>query len=461
MQAPLFSLLYKQQRPAGNHIVNRHNVKLFIRICVGLALAHIVGQRFRPSNAAPSVTKSNWKYRPQKVQPTAFADDQADDEKTTTISTSTILLTTNGWRPGQLKNCTEPAIDEFPEDLFTQSQRRHGAIIFHFMACLYIFIAIAIVVDDYFISALDKLCAALGLDEDVAGATFMAAGSSSPELFTAIIGIFVAKGDVGVGTIVGSAVFNVVCVIGVCGLFVNGAIRLTWWPLCRDSIYYAFSILVLIICLSDGRITLFESIFLLLMYAGYICIMCNNQKLQRLFVNRWQVFKTYGGPEEPIMTYANNQKSYGLNNTYERFNDDDGRAFNNNPTMEQNNPMPIDEMIARSCLPLDFETTVLRIMMSRYYRSQTRFKMAVRFVISETRLQQGQGVNRPQKPANERRFSFYQGRTPSLLAAEDNYDDWKNIPNFSNDPMNCGKWIIISPIKILFHFTIPDCRNPR
>jgi len=32
----------------------------------------------------------------------------------------------------------------------------------------------------------------------------------------------VAKGDVGVGTIVGSAVFNIVCVIGICGLFVNG-----------------------------------------------------------------------------------------------------------------------------------------------------------------------------------------------------------------------------------------------
>jgi Ca2+/Na+ antiporter len=67
----------------------------------------------------------------------------------------------------------------------------------------------------------------------------MAGGSSSPELFTAIIGkkvffrisiftsficvgIFVTKGDVGVGTIVGSAVFNIVCVIGICGLFVNG-----------------------------------------------------------------------------------------------------------------------------------------------------------------------------------------------------------------------------------------------
>ncbi len=76
------------------------------------------------------------------------------------------------------------------------------------------------------------------MDEDVAGATFMAGGSSSPELFTAIVGIeipteiwllweflnlgiFVTKGDVGVGTIVGSAVFNIVFVIGICGLFVN------------------------------------------------------------------------------------------------------------------------------------------------------------------------------------------------------------------------------------------------
>ncbi len=33
-----------------------------------------------------------------------------------------------------------------------------GAIIFHLLACIYIFIAIAIVIDDYFIAALDKLC---------------------------------------------------------------------------------------------------------------------------------------------------------------------------------------------------------------------------------------------------------------------------------------------------------------
>ena len=49
----------------------------------------------------------------------------------------------------------------------------------------------------------------------------------------------------------------------------------------------------------------------------------------------------------------------------------------------------------------------------------------------------------------------------SLLAAEENFDDWKNIPNYSHDPMNFAKWVLCAPIKILFHFTIPDCRNPR
>ena len=33
----------------------------------------------------------------------------------------------------------------------------------------------------------------LNLDSDVAGATFMAAGSSAPELAVAIIGVFIAK----------------------------------------------------------------------------------------------------------------------------------------------------------------------------------------------------------------------------------------------------------------------------
>ena len=53
---------------------------------------------------------------------------------------------------------------------------------------------------------------ALGLSPDVAGATFMAAGSSAPELATSTIGLFVTKDDIGVSGVVGSAVFNITLV---------------------------------------------------------------------------------------------------------------------------------------------------------------------------------------------------------------------------------------------------------
>jgi Ca2+/Na+ antiporter len=47
----------------------------------------------------------------------------------------------------------------------------------------------------------------------------MATGSSAPELFTNVVGTFITEGDIGVGTIVGLAVFNILAVTAICGLF--------------------------------------------------------------------------------------------------------------------------------------------------------------------------------------------------------------------------------------------------
>ena len=52
-----------------------------------------------------------------------------------------------------------------------------------------------------------------------------AAHRSSQLTSGCVSGVFITKGDVGVGTIVGSAVFNILCIIGVCGLFA-GQVRL-------------------------------------------------------------------------------------------------------------------------------------------------------------------------------------------------------------------------------------------
>merc|ERR1719265_397279 len=52
---------------------------------------------------------------------------------------------------------------------------------------LYMFLGLAIVCDDYFVVSLERFSEVLGLTPDIAGATFMAAGSSAPELFTSLI----------------------------------------------------------------------------------------------------------------------------------------------------------------------------------------------------------------------------------------------------------------------------------
>lgn len=80
------------------------------------------------------------------------------------------------------------------------------------------------------------------------------AGGSAPELFTSIIGVFISLDDVGIGTIVGSAVFNVLFVISMCAIFSKTVLELTWWPLFRDVSFYSVILIILMLCFMDSRI---------------------------------------------------------------------------------------------------------------------------------------------------------------------------------------------------------------
>lgn len=84
--------------------------------------------------------------------------------------------------------CVPPSIDEFPRDPFTQEQRLQGWLAMHFLVLAYLCCMLAIVCDEYFVPCLERLSDALKISSDVAGATVMAVGTSSPELYSAIIG---------------------------------------------------------------------------------------------------------------------------------------------------------------------------------------------------------------------------------------------------------------------------------
>ncbi|XP_066958689.1 sodium/potassium/calcium exchanger Nckx30C-like isoform X8 [Macrobrachium rosenbergii] len=179
-------------------------------------------------------------------------------------------------------NVTKPQNDPlFPPDLFTPEERKQGAIILHVLGMIYMFVALAIVCDEFFVPALDVIIEKLQISEDVAGATFMAAGGSAPELFTSVIGVFISFDDVGIGTIVGSAVFNVLFVIAMCVLFSRTVLDLTWWPLFRDVTFYSTSLLLLVLFFLDSNIFWYEALTLFLIYISYCLFMKFNERVEK------------------------------------------------------------------------------------------------------------------------------------------------------------------------------------
>ncbi|NWS69218.1 NCKX1 protein, partial [Crotophaga sulcirostris] len=202
----------------------------------------------------------------------------------------TVPITTSVDTTPQRENVSESSPDEkppyeskgeYPQDLFSVEERRQGWVVLHIFGMMYVFVALAIVCDEYFVPALGVITEKLQISEDVAGATFMAAGGSAPELFTSLIGVFISHSNVGIGTIVGSAVFNILFVIGTCALFSREILHLTWWPLFRDISFYIVDLLMLILFFLDSVIDWWESLLLLTAYATYVFTMKQNVYLEQ------------------------------------------------------------------------------------------------------------------------------------------------------------------------------------
>ncbi|XP_031978970.1 sodium/potassium/calcium exchanger 1 isoform X1 [Corvus moneduloides] len=202
-----------------------------------------------------------------------------------------VPVTTSVGTTPQQENASESSQDEkppyeskgeYPQDLFSVEERRQGWVVLHIFGIMYVFVALAIVCDEYFVPALGVITEKLQISEDVAGATFMAAGGSAPELFTSLIGVFISHSNVGIGTIVGSAVFNILFVVGTCALFSREILHLTWWPLFRDISFYIVDLLMLILFFLDSVIDWWESLLLLTAYATYVYTMKQN-----VFLEQW------------------------------------------------------------------------------------------------------------------------------------------------------------------------------
>ncbi|KAM6980267.1 sodium/potassium/calcium exchanger 5 [Aplochiton taeniatus] len=207
--------------------------------------------------------------------------------------------------------CISPQSSEFPEGFFTAQERKDGGLVIYFMIIFYMLLAVAIVCDDYFLPSLEVISERLGLSPDVAGATFMAAGSSAPELVTAFLGVFVTKGDIGVSTIVGSAVYNLLGICAACGLLTSAVGRLTCWPMFRDCLAYAISVSAVIAIISDNRVYWYDAACLLLVYGVYIVVLCFDIHISEFVLRKFSPCCTCvgkgpgeGSETQPLMCWS-------------------------------------------------------------------------------------------------------------------------------------------------------------
>lgn len=143
-------------------------------------------------------------------------------------------------------------------------------LILHIFTLPILFFLLAVVTDEFFIESLYEVGKRLQLSNEAAGATLMAAGSSAPELFISFIALFRLNGlaDIGAGTIVGSAIFNILVIIGVASMFRQA--RLIWQVAMRDMLFYVLSIVLLLHTFWDGIITFQEASYFVMLYVFYI-----------------------------------------------------------------------------------------------------------------------------------------------------------------------------------------------
>jgi K+-dependent Na+/Ca+ exchanger-like protein len=147
-------------------------------------------------------------------------------------------------------------------------------VVFYLFGVFYLLIFINVVCEDYFVETVNKAVEVLEIPESAAGATIMAAGSSMPELMAGLVGYtFKEAEDAGVGTVIGSLIFNSLFIIGA-SVWVSPSQRIGIDPfsLLRDSIFYILSVVSVLIAFTSGEASWITALCLFLLYVLYVVV---------------------------------------------------------------------------------------------------------------------------------------------------------------------------------------------
>ncbi|MCU0792910.1 MAG: calcium/sodium antiporter [Opitutaceae bacterium] len=128
-------------------------------------------------------------------------------------------------------------------------------------------LAVLVVGSHFFVQGAVTLASNWGMSEMAIGLTIVAVGTSMPELATSLLAAIKRQGDVAIGNIVGSNIFNVLGILGVAAMVSPlEAPTLSWVDL---GAMVAVSVALLPVVRSGGRISRGEGAVMLAVYVAY------------------------------------------------------------------------------------------------------------------------------------------------------------------------------------------------
>ncbi|MFG0306741.1 MAG: calcium/sodium antiporter [Phycisphaerales bacterium JB040] len=114
------------------------------------------------------------------------------------------------------------------------------------------------------------IATALGVSDLVIGLTIVAAGTSLPEVATSVVAALRGHRDIAVGNVVGSNIFNILCILGATGLLAPGGLPVPDGLLAFDlPVMFAVCVACLPVFAAGHDISRYEGAMLLLGYLAY------------------------------------------------------------------------------------------------------------------------------------------------------------------------------------------------
>lgn len=169
------------------------------------------------------------------------------------------------------KNEKQGLSDEFAREYGQRSIDKPHIALFKYLLFIISGLALLVIGSRLLVEGARLIALQMGISQLVIGLTVVAAGTSLPEAATSIVASLRGERDIAVGNIVGSNIFNILCVLGFATIFAPGGIEISKSILYFDiSVMIAVAVACLPVFFTGNLIARWEGALFLAYYAAYM-----------------------------------------------------------------------------------------------------------------------------------------------------------------------------------------------